>query len=92
MTTELFTNVILQVPALAVVVYLVVHFLAYLRASREDERQYMAQLTKDQSQIINRNTDALIENHVTVQETRDVLSQCRVVLEQQHITKDGIDR
>lgn len=83
MNPEIITNVLLQVPALGVVVYLVVHFLTYLRTSRDDEREFMSQLARDQSEIIDRNTQALVENRQMANETRETLAEVRVVIEQQ---------
>ncbi|WP_430453453.1 hypothetical protein [Rhodopirellula europaea] len=82
MNPDVLTNVLLQVPALAVVVYLVIHFFNYLKSSREDERDYISRLTKDQSDIIDRNTQALLENRQMADETRKTLAEMRVVLEQ----------
>jgi len=82
MNSDVLTNVLLQVPALAVVVYLVIHFFNYLKSSRDDERAFIARLAKDQSDIIDRNTQALVENHQMANETREALAEMRVVLEQ----------
>ena len=82
MNPEVFANMLLQVPALGVVVYLVVHFLTYLRASRDDERQFMSRLAKDQSDTIDRNTEALFRNDQIASEVRQVLAESTAVLEQ----------
>lgn len=83
MNADVLTNVLLQVPALGVVVYLVIHFFAYLKSSRDDEREFISRLAKDQSDIIDRNTQALVENHQMANETRATLAEVRVVIEQQ---------
>ena len=82
MSPEIVTNVLLQVPALGVVVYLVIHFLSYLRSARDDEREFIARLTKDHSDIIERNTQAMLENRDMANQTREALAQVRVVIEQ----------
>ncbi|KAA5535657.1 hypothetical protein FYK55_28480 [Roseiconus nitratireducens] len=83
MNPEILTNVLLQVPALAVVVYLVIHFFNYLKSARDDEREFMKRMASDQSDIIERNTRALVETHQMAYETRETLAEVRVVLEQQ---------
>ncbi|WP_145304368.1 hypothetical protein [Crateriforma conspicua] len=75
-------NALLQVPSLGVVVYLVIHFLAYLRSARADEREFMAGLVKDQSEIMDRNTRALQQTYEMLNETRETLAQTRLVIEQ----------
>jgi hypothetical protein len=90
MNSDVLTNVLLQVPALAVVVYLVIHFFNYLKSSRDDEREFITRLAKDQSDIIDRNTQALVENNQMANETRETLAEMRVVLEQR-ITRMPVD-
>ena len=81
MNAEIFANVLLQVPSLAVVVYLVVHFLSFLRQVREEERDFMADLIKNQIDVIERNTEALVENRELAKDTRAMLADVHSRLE-----------
>lgn len=80
------TNMLLQVPALGVVVYLVIHFLAYLKASRADERLFMTELVKDQSATIERNSNTIRRSYESIDENTKVLARTQLVIEQ-HIAK-----
>lgn len=86
MESDVMTNVLLQVPALGVVVYLVIHFLAYLKTSREDERVFMTDLVKDQSSTIERNSNTIKRSYESIDENTKVLARTQLVIEQ-HIAK-----
>ena len=79
MDPQIITNVLLQVPALGVVVYLVIHFLTYLRSFREDERNFVKGLVNDQAEI-------MVECKKALHENSDTNAQVRVVMEQ-HLAK-----
>lgn len=80
------TNMLLQVPALGVVVYLVVHFLGYLKSFREDERSFVKAMVKDQSDTITDNTLTLEKVAQVLNENTKTHAQVRVVIEQ-HLAK-----
>ena len=75
MDPQIITNVLLQVPALGVVVYLVIHFLAYLRSFREDERNFVKALVEDQAAV-------MVECRKALHEASETNTQVRMGMEQ----------
>ena len=80
------SNLILQAPPLGVVVYLVIHFLGYLKTSREDERLFVTDLVKDQSATIERGSTVIERNTETIHQNTRVMAETQYVITQ-HIAK-----
>ena len=80
MNPDLMSNLLIQVPALGVVVYLVIHFLAYLKVSRVEDRIFITNLVRDQSETIERGSKVIEKNSNVINENTKVMAETRYII------------